>query len=218
MVQHASSIGGVALRVTKLDQAGAPIVGAETSYVQLGDFISFSFTPEYEDGDEFTQKGANGGTCASYRMPDTLTRIAFELAVCKPTPEFETFVAGGVVLSTSGASPEDIGWAAPEVGKDESVDLAIEVWSSAIVDGKRDATYPYFWWVFPFANLRASGSRVVENGILANTYEGTGVGNLGFDEGPQGDWPFPTATNRPYMYARTATAPSTAGFEVVTAP
>lgn len=217
MVQHASSIGGVALRVTKLSATGAPVVGNTSSYVQLGDFISLSFTPEYEEGDEFSQKGANGSVCATFKMPDTLKRVNFELAVCKPNPGFEALLSGGIILSTAGASPEDIGWAAPEVGKDETVDVAIEVWSNAIVDGKRDATYPYWWWAFPLANLRPSGSRVVENGILANTYEGWGVGNSGFDNGPQHDWLFPDATSRPYMYARTATAPATAGFQEVTA-
>ena len=217
MVQHASSIGGVALRATKLNANGTVKTGSDTSYVQLGDFISFSFTPTMTTGDEFEQKGANGQVCTTFKMPDTLQRVEFELAVCKPTPEFEELIAGGVILSTQGQDAEDLGWAAPEAGKDESVEISIEVWSNAIVDGKKDSTYPYYWWVFPYVSgLVPTGSRVIENGILANTYSGWGVGNLAWDEGPQGDWPFPTATNRPYMYARTASAPTSAGFEEVT--
>ena len=60
---------------------------------------------------------------------------------------------------------------------------------------------------------RLCGDRVIENGLLANTYEGFGVGNADVrrGSGPRTDgdtaWRWPDVTNRPYMYARTATSP-----------
>jgi len=33
-----------------------------------------SFTPEYEDGDEITEKNAAGEVCVTYKAPDTLKR------------------------------------------------------------------------------------------------------------------------------------------------
>ena len=55
--------------------------------------------------------------------------------------------------------------------------------------------------------LRQSGDRVIENGLLANTFSGEGLGNENFGEGPDGRWEWPDVTTRPYMHARTAWAP-----------
>jgi hypothetical protein len=86
--------------------------------------------------------------------------------------------------------------------------VAIETWSHAVKDGKRASTLPYFHWVFPYVKLRQSGDRVIENGLLANTFEGYGLGNLLFGDGLDDRWEFPTAAGRPYSYARTNWAPT----------
>jgi hypothetical protein len=94
------------------------------------------------------------------------------------------------------------------VGEDPSGDgVAVEVWSYAVKDGKRASVNPYFHWVFPYVKVRQSGDRVIENGLLANTFEGFGLGNVEFDEGPDGRWEWPLVTERPYMYARSSWAP-----------
>lgn len=210
---HAASISGVAIRASRLTASGAITTGEEASYV-LENFISVSFTPEYEDGDEFVQKAANGTVCATYKAPDTLKRVTLELAVCNPDPELSELLAGGLLLQEDGTS---IGYASALVGQDANPNgVGIEVWSRAIQDGKPAATNPYWRWVFPYVILRPSGERVIENGLLANTFEGWGVGNVAFAGGPTGDWPFPESTNRPYAYSRFDTAPTGNGFVPVT--
>jgi hypothetical protein len=67
---------------------------------------------------------------------------------------------------------------------------------------------PYFHWIFPYVKLRQSGDRVIENGLLANTFEGFGLGNGEFGSGPDDRWEFPVASERPYSYARSSWAPS----------
>ena len=67
---------------------------------------------------------------------------------------------------------------------------------------------PYFHWVFPYCKVRQSGDRVIENGLLANTFEGYGLGNANFGSGLDERWEFPTATERPYSYARSSWAPT----------
>jgi hypothetical protein len=49
---------------------------------------------------------------------------------------------------------------------------------------------------------------VIENGMLATTFEGYGLGNAVFASGPDGRWEFPVAAERPYSYARAGWAPS----------
>jgi hypothetical protein len=210
---YAASVQGVAIRVTRLSSTGTMLTGVTDSYTTSA-FIRTSFTPEYEEGDEITEKSANGSVCVTYKAPDTLKRITMELAICEPDPELTQLLSGGVLLrknmgTFASQDNQSIGWAGPAVGDDPSGNgVALEVWSYAIKDGKRASTLPYFYWVFPYVLLRASGDRVIENGLLANTFEGYGLGNTGFASGIDGRWEFPAITDRPYSYARAAWAPT----------
>ena len=210
--EYAASIQGVSIRVTRLDAAGNLLNGPGDSYVTSA-FMRVSFTPEYEEGDEITEKNANGIVCVTYKSPDVLKRITMELAICEPDPEITNLISGGLLLRKNlgtFASPDNksIGWASPGVGDDPAgYGVSIEVWSHAIKDGKKSSTLPYFHWVFPYAKLRQSGDRVIENGMLATTFEGYGLGNTQFASGPDGRWEFPTAAERPYSYARDTWAP-----------
>jgi hypothetical protein len=176
--------------------------------------MRLSFKPEYEEGDEITEKGADGTVCVTYKAPDTLKRITMEIAICEPDPELTQLMSGGLLLRKNlgtYASPDrkSIGWSSPSTGDDPAgYGVAIECWSHAIIDGKKAATLPYFHWVFPYAKLRLSGDRVIENGLLANTFEGYGLGNTAFSSGLDERWEFPTAAERPYSYARADWAPT----------
>ena len=210
---YAASVQGVAIRVTRLDASGNLLTEPGDSYTTSA-FLRASFTPEYEEGDEIVEKSADGTVCVSYKAPDTLKRITMELAICEPDPELTALLSGGLLLRKNFgtfASPdnESIGWSAPAVGDDPAGNgVAIEVWSFAVKDGKRATTNPYFYWVFPYAKLRQSGDRVIENGLLANTFEGYGLGNTAFSLGLDERWEFPTAAERPYSYARGTWAPT----------
>jgi len=209
---YAASVQGVVIRVTRLDTAGNLLNEPGDSYTTSA-FMRASFTPEYEEGDEIVEKGADGTICVSYKAPDTLKRITMEIAICEPDPELTSLISGGLLLrknSGTFSSPvnQSIGWAAPNVGDDPAGNgVSIEVWSFAVKDGKRASVLPFFYWIFPYAKLRQSGDRVIENGLLANTFEGYGLGNAEFGTGPAGNWEFPIATERPYSYARSSTAP-----------
>ena len=211
--EYAASIQGVSIRVTRLDASGNLLNAAGDSYTTSG-FLRLSFTPEYEEGDEMTEKGADGTVCVTYKSPDTLKRITMELAICEPDPELTQLISGGLLLRKNlgtYASPDrkSIGWSSPATGDDPAGNgVAIETWSFAIIDGKKAATLPYFHWVFPYAKLRQSGDRVIENGMLATTFEGYGLGNTNFSDGLDERWEFPVATERPYSYARSYWAPT----------
>jgi hypothetical protein len=210
---YAASIQGVSIRVTRLDAAGTLLNGPGDSYTTSA-FMRVSFTPEYEEGDEITEKAADGTVCVVYQSPDTLKRITMELAICEPDPELTQLLSGGLLLRKNlgtFAAPDrkSIGWSSPGVGDDPAGNgVAIETWSFAIKEGKKSATMPYFHWVFPYVKLRQSGDRVIENGLLANTFEGYGLGNTLFGSGLDERWEFPVATERPYSYARATWAPT----------
>lgn len=211
--EYAASIQGASIRVTRLDAAGNLLNEPGDSYTTSA-FMRISFTPEYEEGDEITEKSANGSICVSYKAPDTLKRITMELAICEPDPELTALISGGLLLRKDlgvggNVQNRSIGWAAPGIGDDPAGNgVAIEAWSFAVKDGKRAAILPYFHWVFPYARLRQSGDRVIENGMLATTFEGHGLGNDKFGTGLDERWEFPIASERPYSYARAAWAPT----------
>jgi hypothetical protein len=212
--EYAASIQGVSIRVTRLDAAGNLLNGPGDSYTTSA-FMRVSFTPEYEEGDEITEKSANGTVCVTYKAPDTLKRITMELAICEPDSELSQLLSGGLLLrKTVDGVVKSVGWAAPGVGDDPAGNgVAIEAWSHAVKDGKRASVLPYFHWVFPYAKLRQSGDRVIENGMLATTFEGYGLGNINFGSAVDGRWEFPVAAERPYSYSRASWAPiGLAGF------
>lgn len=202
MQDYTASVQGAAIRVTRLNADGSLATGASASYV-MNAFIRVSFTPEFEEGDEITQKNAAGAVCVTFKAADTLKRVTMEVAICEPDAEFTEIVGGGVLLSSAG---NVVGYAAPEAGVDPNPNgVALEVWSYAVQGGKRASANPYYHWVFPYVNLRASAERVIENGLMANTFQGQGLGNAEFGTGPDGSWPF--ISDRAYQYARTSSAP-----------
>lgn len=214
---YAASVQGVCLRLTRLAPDGRPMLGTTNTLYVTKAFMRVSFTPEYEEGDEVTEKNAAGEVCITYKAPDTLKRATMELAICEPDPEVTELLTGGVLLNLPTTLPppldssanagtlagSTVGYASGKVGDAPNPDgVGIEVWSLAIRDGARDNDLPYWRWVFPKATLRPSGDRVIENGVLANAFEGFSVGNINFGTGGADDWAWPDVTDRPYMYAR----------------
>lgn len=205
----AASVQGISIRVTRLNDEGELLGGPYDSFTTSA-FIRVSFTPEYEDGEEITEKAADGTLCISYKAPSTLKRMNLEVAVCNPDPELTNLLSGGLLLSGQDTNNNEVakGWASALVGEDPSGNgVAIEVWSRAIINGKPVSGTPYFHWVFPMVKARLSGDRVIENGLLATTFEGFGEGNINFRSGPDQSWQWPAAVDRPYLYAYSAWAP-----------
>lgn len=210
---NASSVAGTAIRVTRLDASGDLTTGPSASYVTKK-FVSLGFTPEYETGDEFTTKAADGTVCVTWKAPDTLKRVTLSIALCDPDPEFTEMIAGGTLLTAEGKS---VGYKAPLVGVDATPNgVAIEVWSIANVNGRQAAVNPYWHWIFPYAQMHQAGERAIQNDLLATSFEGWAVGNPGFGDGPAAPlWPF--ASDSPVAYARTTAIPAGSGYQTVTA-
>jgi hypothetical protein len=202
---YAASVQGVAIRVTRLNANGT-LSTVPGDSITTTKFIRVSFTPEYEDGDEILEKAADGTICVSFKAPDVLKRVNCEIAICEPDPEITQLLSGGLLLTDAGGMA--VGWSSALVGEDVSgYGCAVEVWSRAIQSGKPSTLYPYYHWIFPYVKTRQSGDRVIENGLLANTFEGWGVGNMAFGRGCDGRWEWPQADDRPYSFARSTWAP-----------
>jgi hypothetical protein len=233
---NASSVRGRALRVTALGSDGAPAVGTSCDVYLSGGFISFQFTPAYSDGDEIEVKNAAGETCVYYKLPDTLKNVGLQLQLCDPDPVLTQMLVGGTVLtapSNSAYAPAGtdtgdlvaVGYASEHTGHAATPNgVAVEVWADAIVNSRSASRAPFWHYLFPSAQFKLDGDRVIENGNLATQFAGTGVGNEMFGTGPNmdltgvtpvppegaWDWSFPEYTASPFLYARTFSAPDRA--------
>lgn len=169
----ASSILGTWMRVTALDVAGN--IDASKPVLNSKGFITATFSPQFEEGDEITEKAADGSVCVSFKVDDSFTRVDFSLSLCDVDPEVTALLAGGnVILSDDG---EVIGYTSPQAGDKVGNPVAIEIWSQAIVAGKPASDRPYWHWVFPYVKVRYEGDREIGNSRLANEFTGQGVGN-----------------------------------------
>jgi len=189
----AASIQGDAIRITPLNVDGS--IDTNKPILTTNGFISASFGTEFEDGDEITEKAADGSICIQFKADDSMKGITFNLSLCSPDPEASALIAGGKIICaatdiltdpTAPPGPDNpicqsagtvIGYTSPAVGATVGNPVAIEIWSKAIVRGKPAACTPYYHWVFPYVRVRYEGDREFTNGALANEFTGTGVGN-----------------------------------------
>lgn len=208
---NASAVAGLAIRLTRLASDGNIVAGPSANYVTKK-FVSLGFTPEYESGDEFTTKAADGSVCVSWKAPDTLKRVTLSIALCDPDPEFTEMIAGGTLLTAGGKS---VGWKAPLVGVDATPNgVAIEVWSIANVGGRAAAVNPYWHWVFPYAQMHSAGERAIQNDLIATSFEGWGVGNANFHSPAAPLWNVAQfGVDSPVAYARTTALPVGTGYQ-----
>jgi hypothetical protein len=208
----ASSILGTWMRVTPLDVAGN--IDADKPVLNSKGFITATFSPQFEDGDEITEKAADGSVCVSFKVDDSFTRVDFSLSLCDVDPEVTALLAGGnVILDGDGAV---VGYSSPVAGAKVGNPVAIEIWSQAIVAGKPASDRPFWHWVFPYVKVRYEGDREIGNSRMANEFTGQGVGNsalvgLGLNPVNAGDdyVTYREALINPFSYVRSTGQPDT---------
>lgn len=208
----ASSVQGTLIRVTKLNIDGS-IDNSHPVLVTNG-FMTASFSPQFEEGDEITEKAADGSVCVSFKSDDSLTRLDFSLSLCAPDPEVAVLLAGGCVVKDAGG--EIVGYSSIAVGDKVGNPVAIEIWSIANVGGKPASDKPYWHWVFPYVKVRYEGDREFTNGLLANEFTGQALGNTALvtaglnPSNPTDDFvTYRDALVNPFTYVRTSSQPDT---------
>lgn len=198
------------MRVTRLLVNGD--IDTDFPVLNTKGFISASFSPQFEAGDEITEKAADGSICVTYKADDSLTRLDFSLSVCTPDPETTALLAGGeVVLDDDG---EVVGYTSVPVGSAVGNPVAVEIWSIANIGGKPASDKPYWHWVFPYVKVRYEGDREFSNSLLANQYSGQAVGNTALavsglnPANPSDDFmTYRSALVNPFTYVRTTGQP-----------
>jgi len=208
----AGSVYAVRMRVTALDPDGSPKVGASSMYTTDA-LVTANFTPNYEDGDDITQKNGSGVVCVAYTGPSTLKNYTGALTICTPDPELYALLTGGTVFM-DGSDP--VGWQSPDVGSDPMPDgVSLEMWSRAVVNGSNAGSLPYFHWALPRIKLTPD-QVTLEAAALQPSFNFTAETNPNWGSGPVGD--FEQDSTGVVQYVRTASLPASAlGLQAVVA-
>jgi hypothetical protein len=210
----AGSIFALGARITKLDAAGAPLVGAENCYVTEA-LISANIGNTYSEPDAIELTNGAGQTCVFYQPSAVLLGGTIEeFRFCQPDPYIMQFLVGGdVILDATDAT----GYRAPLVNVDPVPNgVAIELWSRAVLD---NALLPGgIHWVLPRAKLRPSeGMSLGSEDPLQPVFSGSLEQNANFGDGPVGDIDFPTDRVWQFNYNPAAIPNLAAGIVPVTA-
>ena len=171
-------IRGRRMRITRLDECGAPVVGPTSVRVSKG-FVTVGLSPQYEDADAISVTNAAGEVDFNEQGDSTLTSMQAEVAFTRVDPDLISLITGSqtVVDKAAAAVGFRMSGGAPILGG-----WALEVWSDlggqACAGGR---SYGYF--LLPFLRGGKLGDFTIENGaasfsVTSNTREGSqwGVG------------------------------------------
>ncbi len=141
----AAPIKAEVIRVTRLDACGVPITGATGFQAVFDGFTEVQNSPQYEDGQRYLQKKANGQPCVNQKDPSFLNWIEQTVSLCTIDPRVITLVTGFQQNTESGTGTG-------AMADDGLLDrhFSIELWTPVAGTGVCSAAgQQYFYWAFP---------------------------------------------------------------------
>lgn len=191
------SIKGRRLRLTRLDECGAPDLTSPCGVIVTDGFVSVTISNEVEAGEEYTQKNAWGDFCIAEKDGDRVKWANVSISLCEVDPEILDMV-GGANPVTDGQ--DTIG---ATFGREPNPNtFAVEVWTKkAGTDACGEGGGAPEWGYFIVPQVRngiLDGDVVIENGPLTLGLKGEGVGaNESWGPGPHGDNPMKAVAGFP---------------------
>jgi hypothetical protein len=133
-------------RLIKLDVCGNPVTGASSAVVSTNGFISIEPSPQYQDGEEHTQRRADGSLCVYKKDPSELTRVDLTTNFCVLDPDAIVVISGERLLTTAGVTGTGVAFGEGQLTARHS----LEVWQPVVGAGACDASgaQQYVYWAF----------------------------------------------------------------------
>lgn len=180
-------IKGTHLRVVALDICGNPVTGASGMVVVTKGFVQVAMEPQYEDGEEFFERTADGSVCVNQKDAPTLKRMQLTIDFCEVNTAMASYMLSLRELTT-GTSPNVTGWGFAVAEGQPINHFSLEVWQRVAGSGACDASglqrYIYNAWPniynsmlqsYTIENARSTLSLVAET-QAAGTQWGNGPG------------------------------------------
>jgi hypothetical protein len=141
-------IKGRILRVIVLNECGVPVTGDDGGVVIVSGFTQVGSSAQYETGDEFITKTADGALCVNEKDADILKRFELTLDLCSIDPGLVANTVSPARLLTASESPTGTGFALAEGAA--TTHWSLEVWQRVAGAGACDASgqplYVYNAW------------------------------------------------------------------------
>jgi len=195
MTQCASMSRGRLIRLTRLDECGAPVIGLCSTVVSTG-YVSVTSTPNYQDPEEIQQSDANGRLCIDDQSDPALRWIDHSIIFCNVDPDAWNIITGDPLVLNDAVAPEAIGNRI-DSSVTGTAKFAMELWSGIAGQACDPDGFPLFgYWLHPFLGQARIGEWAVANAALTMTFTARSFPGSQWDVGP-------------YDVRRDATVPAT---------
>lgn len=156
-------IKGTHLRLVALDACGVPVTGASGLVAVSKGFVSVEMEPDYEDGEEFFERTADGTPCVNQKDDPTLKRMGLTIDWCEVNVLLATYMIDARVLS-EGSPATGTGFAVAEGNPTNR--YSMEVWQEVAGSGACDASgnQRFIYNAWPNVGATQIGSYTIENG------------------------------------------------------
>lgn len=159
----AAPIKGSHLRIVRVDDCGVPVTGAGSLTVVTKGFVQVQMEPDYEDGEEFVERNADGELCVNQKDKPSLKRFTLTVDWCEVDPVLAAYVMSARLLDTASPATTGTGWAMSEGEPDNK--FSMEVWQRVAGAGACDPSgvQRYIYNAWPHVGNTQVGSYTIEN-------------------------------------------------------
>lgn len=154
-------IKGTMMRLIKVDTCGVPVTGASSLVVTTASFVSVAMAPQYEDGQEYFERTADGDVCVNQKDDPILKRMELNVQMCAIDPAMTAYVLSATALTVS---TDTTGWKLPEGQPTDH--FSLEVWQRVAGAGACTASgaVQYIYNAWPNVGAVKLGDYTIENG------------------------------------------------------
>lgn len=146
MTQCATPIKAQVARFTRVDECGVPITGQMSAQVTSDSFTQIENAPNYETGQRFLLRKANGQPCVNQRDAGFFNWLQQTTTLCTMDPDLLAMVTGEQLITDS---DESVGTTYGEGLL--TARFSKEVWQPIAGEGacNEEGAQLYVYWAFP---------------------------------------------------------------------
>ena len=215
-----SVIKALVIRATLLDSCGIPLTGVGSAQVTTAGFVKVENSPNYEDGERYLSKRADGAPCINEQDAGFLNYVEQTITVCTLDPDLFGLVTGDPIITTDATNNTGV----IHGGGVLSTRFSLETWQPVAGEGACDESGvpQYVYWAWPHCfDARIQGHNMENAPFTLAWKDKTKPASTSWDIGDAylGDNPASTwGTLRHWAWNITTVAPPTAACGAIVVP
>jgi hypothetical protein len=182
----ATPIKGNMYRMVKLDACGNPVTGTSSIQIISKGFVQVQMDPQYEDGQEFFERTADGTPCVNQKDDPVLKRMQLTIDFCEVNVTGASWMMSARELAVTNTG---FGFAVAEGIATNRYSL--EIWQQVAGSGACDASglQRYIYHAFPNCGSTKVNGYTIENGrsmlqLVSETRAASSTATVGWLDGP----------------------------------